>query len=184
MNIHKGDIVQFYDTNSIFSKVIQLYNRLKFGERGPTHTGMVVRNSGNEVEIIEATAKGSIVTVISKELLKQEIFAGNIAIQRQNKTKNFSVTDVMLIHLKYLGVPYGYFDILGIATRFLFGFTPKLVKFFKGKKMLICSELVVRALYDLNKGKVDFEEEYGIPFDFITPMHIYKSKQVHTVEQK
>ena len=51
------------------------------------------------------------------------------------------------------------------------------IKYSDGIKYLHCSEAVSRVIYDSSK-ETNFEKEYSVPFDCISPAHIFLSKQV------
>jgi len=160
-----------FNCNNPYSKIIRFYNRLKFGEDGFAHCGIITKVEKDKVQIHEAISKGFIKSYYPKNFLNKRIEKGIIAIgTTKEKLKN-----IEKIADKYLGKPYGWLDILGIALSFILGF-----KFLKitGAKNLICSEAVSRILYEASNKKINFEKEYKIPFDLITPINILYSKYV------
>ena len=164
---YKVGMCVMFNWNNPYSKIIRFYNRLKFGEDGFAHCGIITKIEKNRIQIHEAISKGFVKSWYPKWFLDEKIEKAIIALGTTKKLRN-----VEKIADKYLGKPYGWLDILGIGLSFIFGF-----RFLKitGAKNLICSEAVSRILYDASNKKINFEEEYGIPFDLITPMHILYS---------
>lgn len=175
--IKKGDVVLFEGNTGFFEKVIQVYNVLKFKESGPTHVGIVVKVVGEDVHIAEALSTGFQEVVYRKAQLSDMYEEDIIKVMESRKKVPF----IDIFARKYYGRPYGFTDILAIATTFLFKWAGPISRFFKGDRFLICSEAVVRILYDASDGSINFEKEYGISFDMVSPMHIWLSEQMRCV---
>ena len=84
---------------------------------------------------------------------------------------------------KYEGIKYGWINIfmhaISMFLKLIIG-NGKL-KYTDEEKTLHCSEGVSRVLYDSSNKKVNFADEYSVPFDVISPAHIYLSSQVETL---
>jgi hypothetical protein len=161
-------------TEDLFGKAIDYYNRKTFPNQKwlPTHVGIIsyVDEKKGIVTIHEAGPKGFLASDYPIEWLNQKV---------ADEHCKFCETNEKLVNVyenceKYKGIKYGWLDILGIAMSFIFGYK---VIGITGKNAIICSEAVCRILYDCSK-QVNFEQEYGIKFDAITPAHIYLSLQV------
>jgi hypothetical protein len=172
MELKTGDVILF-EGNSVYSFFIRMYNKLVYTYDGYTHAGIISEVSNDYVEVYEALAKGVGKYPYERWWLDLKVKEEKIIILRpKHKLK-----DVEEHCKKYLGVGYGYFDIFAIVLDFIFGFKLN----FSGSKRLICSEKVVRVLYDASNKKINFEEEFKKKFDFITPTDISVSKQLEVV---
>lgn len=174
-----GQII-FFNYDSFYSKLIQYYNKKKFGEEGPTHIGIISKIKGDFVEIFEAVNKGFIKSDYEKWWLDERI---------RDKTISIGECKVVLENVeevckKYEGIKYGWLDIFGLAMGYLINWR---IIGITGKNAIICSEAVSRILYDASNKKVIIgyskkedksNSEYPLKFDAITPMHIYKSKYI------
>lgn len=168
MKFKTGDIV-FFKGDAIYSNLIKFHNYLKFKELGYTHAGIIAKVNYDKVLIYESLSSGFVKNYYEKWWLENKIISKELDIKSTNK----KLTNVYKNAEKYLGRPYAWFDIFGIALSTLFNF-----RFLKitGANKLICSEAVSRILYDSSDKKINFEKEYNLPFDLISPMHLYKSK--------
>lgn len=170
MKYKQGQIYFWNSTSDLFGKAIRLYNMKNFKESKTSHCGIISEVTDKQVIIYEAGENGFLPSRYDKSWLEQKIKEGVIHI---GETKE-ELTDVLKNCKKYEGIRYGYLDIIGIGLNYLFGW--KLLGI-TGKNAIICSEAVSRVIYDCS-NKIDFAKEYKIKFDAVTPMHIYKSKQV------
>jgi len=170
MEFKIGQVFQWRG-KGIFGRLINLQNIIMFGERGPTHCGVISSVDKDTVIIHEATKNGFVSNTYEKSFILERINAGVVSIQ---ETK-VELHDVKKHCKKYEGIKYGFFTILVIAVRTLFD---REIVFTDGAKTLICSEGVSRVLYDCSDKQIDFEKEFEIPFDLICPMNIYKSIQM------
>jgi len=170
MEFKKGQII-FFRWPSFYSKLITLYNLKKYGEKGFTHVGIITNVKKNEIQIHEAISKGFVRSDYPIKFIENKIKEGIIKV-KESKIKLIYVEDYSN---QYLGRPYAWYDIFGIFISTLLGF-----KFLKltGTKKLICSEAVSRVLYDSSNKKLNLSKEYHKPYDYITPMDIFYSKQV------
>lgn len=169
MKYKVGQIVNFKNYGNIFMKAIALRNKLKYGERGYTHTGIIVE-VGEQIIIYEALNEGFEPFVYDKWWLDQKLEAGIIAIgETKHKLRN-----VPKYAEFYKGRPYGWLDIFSIVVGALTGFKLSIT----GNKKLICSEAVARILYDSSNKKIDFVKEFGKSYDLIEPHDLFMSKQL------
>jgi hypothetical protein len=169
-----GQII-FFNWNGFYSKAVGAYNLKKYKEIGWTHVGIITQVDKDMVVIHEALGKGFISSYYEKWWLDDKIKNKIILIKEVREPLN----DVFDNAEKYRDIKYGWRDIFGIIFRYVFGFE---LFPMSGPNRLICSEAVVRILYDSSDKKIDFEKEYAIPFDFITPMDIYLSKFLKEVK--
>lgn len=169
---YKVGQIYFWNSNEdLFGKAITYYNKKTFGKSDCTHVGIIsqVTADGKEVMIHEAGDKGFTSSWYPVTWLDEKITTGNVHIgQTKEPLKNvFEACE------KYLNIGYGWLDIFAIFismfTGFKFGLT--------GTNKLICSEAVSRIIYDCTKT-VNIAEEFNIPYDEVTPMHIFNSKYV------
>jgi len=152
-------------------KLIRLFNRIKYGEKGFGHVGIITKVEKNRVQIHEAVNKGFTKSWYPKDFLDKRIEEGTIEVKETKiKLKNVEINAD-----KYLGRPYAWFDLIGIIISFLTGC--RLIKI-TGASKLICSEAVARILYDSSNKKINFEKEYWKDYDLITPMDIYLSRSL------
>lgn len=165
MIYQKGQIV-FLNWNNKFMNLIRYYNELKYGIPGFSHVGIITRVEKNRVQIHEAISKGFVKSWYDKDFLNKKIDGLSSEILGIGE----KLENIEKVADNYLGRPYGFLDIFGIALSFLFKF-----KFLKltGANSLICSEAVSRILYECSDGKINLEEFFDKPFDLITPMDIY-----------
>ena len=169
----KYKVGQIYFTNGegIFPSLIRFYNRANFGERGWSHAGIVTKVTKDKVNIHEALAQGFVESTYTKDDLENKIREGICAF----RDVDHRLTNVKKHADNYLGRGYGFTDIFGIATSFLFGW-----RFLKvtGASRLICSEAVSRILYDASNKRVNLEEEWDKPYDLICPQEIWLSEHM------
>jgi hypothetical protein len=168
MQIKVGDIYFINDKNSLFGRLITYYNNKIFKQSDVTHCGIVTKVESDRILIHEA---GKIFNSSWYEdwWLEARINEGKVKFTR-SKTK---LNKVFETAESYNHIGYGWLDIIGIGLHALFDWK---VLGITGKNKLICSEAVVRILYDCSDKEINFEDEYGIKFDAISPQHIWLSK--------
>ena len=172
--IKQGDILNFSWKNP-YGKLIKLHNYLVYGFNRDykwTHSAIVGKVNKDTVEVYEALSDGFVMNVYGKGELQTYIDNGNLILGNVKKP----LTNVEKNCKKYLGTPYGWLDIFHIGLYTLFGKTSFI--FSTKAKKLICSEAVARILYDSSKGEVNFEKEFNRKYDLISPIDLYKSKQI------
>lgn len=174
MKFRKGQILNFAYEGNIFQKLIRWRNYFIYGNKGYSHSGIIIDVKNDFVEIAEALDQGFITDGYSKGWLNERIADKTIAIGESK----IPLKNVKKHTEKYIGTPYGWFDIWNIIFATFFKINSRSFRFFKGAKYLICSEAVARILYDASNKKINFEEEFGIPYDMIEPMHLFLSKQI------
>tara|TARA_R100000501_G_C2568461_1_gene76274 strand:+ start:143 stop:703 length:561 start_codon:yes stop_codon:yes gene_type:complete len=169
LKMKPGNIVLFNWENPL-GTIIRWRNKIKYGESGWTHVGIITEDCGENVRIHEAVSKGFVSSQYPKYWLENKINKGVCLIGTpQQKLHNIKENAD-----KYLGRDYSFTDLFNIMIYWISGKT----LFKQTANHLICSEAVTRILYDASKKKIDFEKEYKIPYDLIEPMHIRNSQQV------
>ncbi len=171
-----GQAVLFNDSSNFFSKIITKYNLSNYGKSKCVHAGIIARVHPDKILIYEAKSfiDGFEGYYYEIKELEEKIKEGSVII-KESKVK---LNDVLGNCERYVGIKYGFLDILMIGFYWLTRFKISLT----GRNRLICSEAVVRVLYDSSNKKIDFEKEFNKPYDLITPMDIYKSKQLEDIE--
>lgn len=170
MKFNVGDVV-FFKGKSFYSTLIYSYNFIKYGESGYSHVGIITKIKKSTIVIHEALGSGFQANDYEKWWLNNKIELGDIKI-RQSIIK---LTNVYKNAEIYYGRGYAWSDILFIGLAFLTKFKFSIT----GANRLICSEAVARILYDSSNKKINFEKEYNKPYDLVTPMDIFLSKQLH-----
>lgn len=173
MSAYKQGQIYFWNDKgeSLFGKAITYYNKRTFpnNEWLPTHCGIITKIIDNEhILIHEAGPKGFSSSTYPMAWLDEKIEQGYCQIGECNE----KLVDVFENAEKYVGIGYGWLDILTIAFSLFTGFRLGLT----GNNKIICSEAVNYVIYDSTK-KVNFAAEYEISPDAVTPAHIYLSKQ-------
>jgi len=178
MKYKSGSAVLFNKNESIFTKLITAFNHANYGESKCTHAGIIAKIERRKILIFEPVnlREGFVGYWYDRKYFESLIQSGEILIGQPN---NY-VTHVLKHAKKYENTKYGILDIFAIAFFWLTGFKIKTT----GAKKLICSEAVVRILYDASKKRINFEREYNKPYDLITPMDIYLSKQIKILKIK
>ncbi len=167
-----GDVFCFNNPNSWFGKLTTKYNYLKYGFSATTHVGIISKINKNNIIIHESYSKGFVKNIYEKKFIHDREKNGTLFILRP-KIKLF---DVEKYCNKYLGRGYSWFDIIRISITFIIGFH---IFSFGCSKHLICSEAVSRILYDASYKKLNLSAEFNKPYDLITPMDIFISKQLN-----
>lgn len=172
MKYKTGQAILFNHTGSIFTKLITAFNYLNYKQSKCTHAGIVAKIQKGRVLIYEPVnlKEGFLGYWYEEADLDAKLKEGKIIIASPN---NY-LTHVEKHCEKYAHTKYGILDILSIGLFWATGLKIKTT----GAKKLICSEAVVRILYDASNKKINFEKEYNKPYDLITPMDIYLSNQM------
>ncbi len=170
MKFKVGQIYFLNITNSLFARLITLYNKKFFKRSDCIHVGIIAGIREDEVLIYEATEKGFVSSWYPNYWLNARIKEGKVKIGECNEP----MKDVYGNCETYKGIGYGWLDIIGLGLHYLFGYK---IRGVSGTNALICSEAVTRVIYDSTK-KVNFAKEFNIPYDAITPQHIFLSKFV------
>jgi hypothetical protein len=173
MNLKPGDII-FFNNEGKAGKWVKRFNKLKFGEEGWTHCGIITKVEDESIEVHEALSKGFTQNNYQKKEIIDRFWYGDIHFKRPTKR----LTRVREHAQEYIGTKYGWIDIFAIIISLLIGKWSIKVT---GAKRLICSEAVARVLYDASKKKINFEEEYNKSYDLITPHEIFMSRQLNEV---
>jgi len=165
MELKEGDIVLFRKNKSFISKAIAMATGSSY-----THVGVIASINKNVVKIAEALDKGFVLTKHTKHLFIDRVKNRELLILSSRK----KLTDVKNHILKYLGKPYGFFDLFLILIYIITG--KKLAKGTSNK--LICSEAVAKVLYDSSHKRLNLSKEFDKPYSYITPDDIFNSKQL------
>jgi hypothetical protein len=179
-NFKVGDIFFCYTPKSVVGFFIHLYNKITFKESQTTHVGIITKVEKDRVLVYESVKNGFLSSWYEINWINNRIKEGKIKIKRTKRL----LTNVHKECEKYHGIPYGFFDIFKITLYTLFGYKGI---YWTGARALICSEAVSRVLYDSSDGHIQLgynpcqpsekeKSEYKIPYDLISPMHIFKSK--------
>jgi hypothetical protein len=166
-----GQLYFVRDTSELFGKGINYFNQKKFPNNKwlPTHVGIITDIRGTDLLIHEAGPNGFTSSLYSMEGVDKQIETEYAKIGECNE----KLQDVFVNAEHYLGIGYGWLDILDIAIHYYTG----LDLFNTGKNKIICSEAVNYVIYDSTK-KVNFAAEYLVSPDEVSPAHIFLSKQV------
>jgi hypothetical protein len=172
---YKNKIFFINETESIFGKLITLFNRIKFGSSDVTHTGIVADETKDQVLIFESVPKGFVSSWYDKSWLVEAEKRGTVKFKETKKR----LTKVLDTCKKYEGTPYGYINLVfhGINLVLSLLFLNKF-KYSDGIVAGHCSEMVSRVIYDSSNKSIDFEKDYDKSFDQITPQEIYMSSQM------
>jgi len=163
MEYKKGDII-FFEWKSFASKIIQTYNLLKYGQKGPTHIGIIGDIQGEDVLIYEAIAKGFTKSWYPIEFLERE--------QYDHKRAKLLLKNIQENLEKYIGKPYGWLSILSLGLSWFFRFKIDI----NLSNSVICSEATAKFLYDSSNKKINIADEYNKPYQLITPFEVYYSQ--------
>ncbi|MDX1702096.1 MAG: hypothetical protein R3250_15835 [Melioribacteraceae bacterium] len=170
MKLKIGDVVLFRGARkSIVSRMISKVTNSQF-----SHVGIIYSlKSDGSICIAEALWEGFVINHYSKEEMyflfpRLQIKRTNILLG-QEKIQNEII--------KYKGISYGFSQLFAIWIHRITG--KEIIK--NGLQDLICSEVVARVLYDCSGGTINFEKEFGIPFDYISPAQIARSTQLELI---
>jgi hypothetical protein len=173
MKIEVGNVVNSRGSG-VFGRLIGFRNGLIYGkEYNWTHSAIITEVSGEWIKVHEALGQGFIETCYTPNEFSKKIDKGIISIG----TVKSGLKDVKKIAQKYAGRGYGVKDIFHVIVFWIFGTKAKFL--FTGAQNLICSEAVSRILYDASGKKINFEKEFGVPYDLIEPMHLWQSKNIN-----
>jgi hypothetical protein len=169
MEYKVGQIFFWNNSDSLFGKIITLYNNKVFGRSDCVHCGIISEVEKDRVLIHEAGDNGFNSSWYKITWLDERIKDGKVKIKETIEP----LTNVFNNCEKYVGIGYGWLDIITIAIGFLTGFKISLTD----KNKIICSEAVSYVIYDSSK-QVNIAAEYGLAPDQVTPMHIFLSQQL------
>jgi len=159
--------IYLWHGKGIISRLIRFFTKSHWN-----HVGIIANEKKDRVLIYEALGNGFKCSWYEKEWINNRIKENVVKIGTPKK----ELIDVLKICKKYEDRPYGFIGIWNILINTILGKDSILYK--KGDKKLICSEGVVRVLYDASNKKIDFEKEFKKDFDEITPHDISISKQI------
>lgn len=174
MKYKKGQILNF-SWNNKYGKLIKLNNWITYGYSPVnkwTHTAIVGNITKDGVVVYEALKGGFTKNIYSQKQLDSWVDNGNMIIGEVD----FKLSKITENCDKYIGTPYGFFDIFNIGLYVFFRqFMPTIPT---GARSIICSEAVARILYESSDKKLNFETEFNKRYDLITPINLYYSKQI------
>lgn len=166
--------------DSFISKTIRYFDGSDW-----SHVGLVVEVSEKHILIFESNSNGTKYIEYTKEEIIRYIANNNMKFQMLKYPKDVDLTTSNLKDVcnKYLNKSYGWLNyIFLIPLMFMKKMKMKvevwkilmnsdenpfpIKTFLKG---FICSELLVRVLYDLSDKKINFERVTGKPFEITTP---------------
>jgi hypothetical protein len=171
MEYKVGDVYLSNFKGNIFMGAISLFNLIKYGKSKACHAGIISKVTKDKVYIHEAIeTKGTDFKEYEydKWWLDARIFEGKVIIRRPN----LKLTNVEEACKSYEDTYYDWLSILLFPFKLTFNST----------KAVFCSEVVARILYDSSGKKLDISSELGIPYDKISPMDLYLSEQLTTVD--
>jgi hypothetical protein len=172
MRLKVGQVLNV-KSRTFYGMLIGWRNSLIYGKgHNWTHSAIVTEVREDKILIHEALGNGFVSKYHSRKEVEEKIENEEYI----NGTVKRGLLKVKENADKYLGRGYGFLDILHIIIYWIFGTNAKFL--FTGAQNLICSEAVSRILYDASNRRVNFEKEYGIPFDLIEPMHLWQSNQI------
>ena len=149
-------------SRTLFGFLIRVRNRIIYGKgHNWSHTAIISDIKKDDIVIHEALSEGFVETHINYSEFEKKIRSGIFTVGKPKAT----LKDMKKLAKKYEGTGYGFLDIFNIILYWIFGTQAKFL--FTGAQRLICSEAVSRILYDASNKKLDFEEEFLIPFDLI-----------------
>jgi hypothetical protein len=169
MEFKIGDIYFYKNTDNLFGKAIDLYNKKVFKKSDATHVGIIADVSNTQVLIFESMPQGFVQSWYDKSWLEAVLLEDTVHMGRVNG----KMTDVLKNCKVYENIGYGWLDIVTIGIFYITGLRLSLTK----KNKIICSEAVNYVIYDSTKS-INFAAEYGISPDQVTPQHIFLSKQI------
>ena len=162
----EGDVLLYKGGNNILQKSIRIVTNSEF-----VHTGIIESMEyDNNVWTAQAYYNGFVKRFYFKTDLQALIDSGKVVIRSPN-VKLIGLPDYVE---KYLGIGYGFFQLVVILIKRYTGITI----YKDGLRNLICSEVTGRLLYDGSGGKIDLPKEFNKPFDELTPEDLAVSKQL------
>ena len=182
--------VIFFSGNHLYARLIRFSNNIayirKYGfnrfftdERRDevkwNHIGLIADEDSDNYVIYEALNQGLVKNNHRKNVLKRRIEDQEVEI-KSIYIHGTDVEQVIKYCEKYKGNLYDWKSIFHIGLYTIFGNYG--LHMSKGAKKLICSEFVARVLYEISDKKINFEEEFNKPYDYITPADLYQSRQI------
>ena len=163
-----GDVILYKGVDNLLQRCIKKVTKSEF-----VHCGVVISVVGDNVWTAEAYYNGFVKRFYYKGELQAMINLGNIVMKRPK----VPIKDMISHVEKYLGIEYGFFQLIVILIKRYTGVTIHK----NGLKKLICSEAVSRVLYDASGKKLDFQKEFEKGYDLITPADIGFSEQLRKI---
>ena len=178
MRFKEGDVLLF-GGDSLFGKIISKLTNSKWN-----HVG-IIQEVNKETKcylVAESVERGFVnlrkngeLNYYTEEYILNRIKEKTMLVRRAKK-KLSNVNDIIV---KYLKTRYSW---IGIWNDFMWiKFHRTSIFYKKGEKEMVCSEAVVRCLYDMSSKKINFEEEFLKDFDIIFPSDISISTQMEDI---
>ena len=182
---YKPGMLVFFDWNSIISKAIKYFDNSKW-----SHIGIIIdvdEDSGS-LTLFESLISGPEFRTYGIGELQTYEERGQAYAYMIDYPKSTKLKKLKEYAEKYNNRDYGFISYpfiimflimknLGMKTKvwsILFsGSKSKKGYFYISLKGLICSELIVRLLYDVSNRKINFEEATGKPWDITSPGDIW-----------
>lgn len=169
---YKVGQIMLCNYSHLYSKLIRIYNKRKYGFEGWAHAAIITEDRGDKFLVHEALGKGVVESEYDKVWLDEQVQAGIIHIREAS----LPLVNVKEVADTYLGRGYAWLDILSIGASLVLG---KWSIHLTGAKHVICSEYVARILYDCSNKKINFETEFNKDYDLITPTDLSITTQLH-----
>lgn len=140
MKILEGDLI-FIFVGSWISRLINLVQRGKFGQKSPSHIAIVSSVYANKVMLIEATLRGV-------KLTDMKVYDKATTWHKRIKNPKDIQKGLILLN-EQIGIPYDYLQLVGILARSFFRLFGKKVyqkskrirNFLDSKQRFICAEI-------------------------------------------
>jgi hypothetical protein len=162
-----GDIVLFKNPG-IYMKLISLYNYIVYKESKACHAGIVSKVKGNNVWIHEAIPELKSTDFKAHKYTIKQLRDKKVIVRRcPFKLKNVQKT--------IESYEQTYYDWISI---FLMPFKLSV----NSTNLMFCSEVCARVLYDCSEKDLDISAELRKPYEKITPMDLYLTKQLDTIQ--
>lgn len=167
--IKEGDLIFTY-TGSIFSKLVNIVQRGRFGDKSPSHVAVVTNIYSSDIILIEASLRG-VRTINLDHYEKAKTWVKRI--------KDPKDVQKGLIHInRWIGEPYDYVQLGGMLARTFFRLFGKRVyqksktirNFLDSRQKFICSELGGKFVKE-STGK----EPWHCDMSQLTPWDLFRS---------
>ncbi len=165
-----GDVITFKYKRGLFMSIICIWNLIKYKQNKATHAGIITSIEDDKIWISEAImAKG-------KDFKEYEYSEGWLEAKKSEGVVHqlrpiIKVKDIKKNAEKYTGSYYDWLSIILMPFKISFDST----------KLVFCSEVVGRILYDSTGKKLNIAGEFGIDYEKVTPMHLYLSEQLEMI---
>lgn len=166
MKFQTGQILNFKYYDGLFMKLETIGNLIHYGNRGYTHSAIIVDEHDSMVLVVEAVGK-IVESWYPKQWLQNKLDNGQLAVGIPvNEIKNIKKRCE-----KHLGDKYDWMDIVDIIK---FWFTGRRNVRNADNDTWICSEFVATMISPEN----DISDELGLPLALIAPMDLARSKLI------